>query len=140
MKKRHRMNFALTTLLLTLGAAGWLYADGGNNNEIRLRTRLAGAVTQGRTPEGNADFRSDNRGRMRLNVEVENLNLPAGTTLQVSIQHGATLTAAGTISLANSGFGELELNSQDGATVPAVTSGDMVVVANGGVTILAGVF
>jgi hypothetical protein len=38
------------------------------------------------------------------------------------------------------GGGELELNSQDGDTVPALVKGSMVTVANGGTTILAGVF
>jgi hypothetical protein len=68
-------------------------------------------------------------------VDVENVNLPDGTTLDVSV--GITLVGHITLKL---GFGELELNSQDGDTVPAVVKGNMVTVANGGTTILAGVF
>ena len=40
-----------------------------------------------------------------------------------------TQTLAGHITLNAFGAGELELNSQDGATVPAVVSGDMVIVS-----------
>jgi hypothetical protein len=34
----------------------------------------------------------------------------------------------------------LELDSQDGQTVPAIQSGDVITVMNGGAAILAGVF
>jgi hypothetical protein len=73
-------------------------------------------------------------------VEVENVNLKAGTVLDVSVQHGAVTTPVGHITLSALGAGELELNSQDGDTVPAVQSGDMVVVRNAGTPILAGTF
>ncbi len=81
MKTRRRT--VLAGLLLIVGTAGLVaeQGGGGQNNETRLRTRLTGAAIQGKTPEGNADFRSDQRGRTRLNVEVENVNLPTGTVL-----------------------------------------------------------
>jgi len=144
-KKALRIYGTVAVSLLFLGAANQAWADHGsqnsqNNTETRLRTRLSGGAMQGKTPEGNADFRSDSRGRMRLNVEVENVNLAAGTVLQVSVQHAGMTVAAGMITLQAGGFGELELNSQDGDTVPAVQSGDMIMVANGGTVILAGVF
>jgi hypothetical protein len=144
-KKVLGMYATVAVSLLFLGAANQAWADHGsqnsqNNTETRLRTRLSGAAVQGKTPEGNADFRSNSRGRTRLNVEVENVNLPAGTVLQVSVQHAGMTVAVGTITMTAGGFGELELNSQDGDTVPQVQSGDMIMVANGGMTILAGVF
>jgi hypothetical protein len=158
MKQRSLMQVNLASAMLLMGAIG-AYADhggsgnggpgnggpgnggsGNNNVEIRLRTKLSGAAIQGRTPSGSADFRSDSQGRTRLNVEVEDVNLPSGTVLTVAIQHGATVTTAGTITLATSAENELELNSQNGDTVPAVLAGDMVTVSNAGVTILAGVF
>jgi hypothetical protein len=120
--------------------------DGSNAGEVRLRAKLAGPAIQGapaiqnRTPEGSADFRIDHNGqRTRLNVEVEDVNLPGGTVLMVAIVHGGVSTAAGTITLSNNGFGELELESQNGAMVPAAQSGDMVTVSNGTITIVAGV-
>jgi hypothetical protein len=145
MKSVSRLRAALATVVLAAGAATIVVADNHNNdnsgnNKTRLRTRLAGAAIQGKTPEGNADFRSDSNNRMRLNVEVEHVNLPAGTSLDVSVQHGTSSQMVGHIMLSATGEGELELNSQDGATVPAVQSGDMVMVSNGGTAILTGVF
>jgi hypothetical protein len=141
MRKAERVFRALAIALLFISTANMVWADGGGKStETRLRTRLAGAAIQGKTPEGNADFRSDRRGRMHLNVEVEEVNLPAGTVLRVSVSHAGVPTAVGTITLSALGFGELELNSEDGDTVPAIVAGDMVVVSDGAVAILAGVF
>jgi hypothetical protein len=135
-----RIHVALTATLLLIGAVAAIADQGGQNNETRLKTRLAGSAVQAKTPEGSADFRSDSRGRSRLNVEVENVNLAAGTVLTVSVQDGITVTVVGTIKLSSFGGGELELDSQDGATVPALKKGDLVTVSNAGSRILAGAF
>lgn len=136
MNRSFRTHAALALALLAIGTASIAQADHGNNDKSRLRTRLAGAMIAGKTPEGNADFRSEtNKGRTEFKVEVENVNLPDGTTLDVSV--GIAVVGHITLKL---GGGELELNSQDGDTVPAVVTGNMVTVANGGTTILAGVF
>ena len=52
---------------------------------------------------------------------------------------GYTFTGAtvGTIALGSLGGGELELEAQNGALVPAIVSGDMVTVSNGAAVILA---
>ena len=143
MKRTSQFQAALTIAILALSATAIARADHGNQdnaNQTRLRTRLAGAAIQGKTPEGNADFRSDSRNRSRLTVEVENVNLPAGTVLDVALQHHGASQTVGQIKLSASGSGELDLESQDGDTVPTVQSGDMITVSNAGVTILAGVF
>ncbi len=144
------MGAGLAVLSLFM-SAGMLTAEdgkggggGGNNNnnasEVRLRTQLAGAAITGQTPSGHADFRLESsRNRSRLNVEVEHVNLQDGTMLDVAVVHAGVSTKVGTIKL-KLGFGELELNSQDGDTVPAVVSGDMVTVSNAGSPILSGVF
>ena len=145
----------VTVGLLAIGAAGFALADhgGGSNSggktgsggpassQIRLKTRLAGAAIDGITPEGEAEFRSNpSRGRSSLKVEAEHVNLPAGTVLTVALQHGTVSTAIGQITLNAFGSGELELDSQDGDTVPAVQKGDTVSISNGAVAILVGVF
>jgi hypothetical protein len=141
---------ALATAFLVTVAAGYVYADDGNkgqncnncnnnNAQVRLRTNLAGAAISGKKPEGNADFRMDN-GRTRLKVEVENVNLPAGTVLTVVVSHAGVATTAGTITLNNLGEDELELDSQHGDTVPTIVSGDMIMVMNSTAVILAGAF
>lgn len=140
MNKISRLQALLTIGVLAVGVTSVALGDDGNNTEVRLRTRLAGAAINGKTPEGNAEFRSESSGRTRFKVEVENVNLAAGTTLNVSVQHGATTTLAGHITLDAFGFGELELDSQDGDVVPPVVKGDMVIVSNGATPILSGVF
>ena len=143
MKRSLRWKATLAALIMVLGSAEIVRADHGdqnNNNEVRLKTRLAGAAIQGKTPEGSAEFRSDQRGRTKFMVEVENINLPAGTVLDVAVQHNGASQTVGQIKLSAAGSGELELESQDGDTVPAVQAGDMVTVSNAGTTILAGVF
>jgi hypothetical protein len=123
------------------GPSGGNGGNGGNNAaQVRLRTKLAGGAIAGKRPEGNADFRSE-QGRTRLSVEVENVNLPDGTVLTVSVQHGTVITVVGTITLNSaSPENELELDSQHGDTVPAIVAGDMATVANGAAVILAGAF
>jgi hypothetical protein len=111
----------------------------GNGTQVRLRTNLAGAAIAGKKPEGNADFRSDGT-RMRLNVEVENVNVGAGTVLTVHVTlPGSVATTVGSITLRAAAENELEIDSQNGV-VPAIVSGTMITVLNGTTVILAGVF
>ncbi len=139
MRQIFRIYASLFTALLMIGAANTVYADGDAHNGTQLKTRLAGAAIQGKTPEGSARFHSDARG-MRLTVEVEHVNLPAGTNLGVGVSHAGVSTSIGTITLSISGEGELELDTRHGDTVPALVKGDIVTVSNGGAAILAGAF
>jgi len=136
MNRLFRTHAALALALFALGTASVALADHGNKDQTRLKTRLAGAAIAGKTPEGSAEFRTDSsKGRTELKVEVENVNLPDGTKLDVSVAG----TVIGQITL-KLGEGELELNSQDGEPVPAVVKGNTVTVANAGATVLAGAF
>lgn len=129
---------AVSALMLSMLLAGVVGTVLARDTEARLRTRLSGAAIAGKIPEGSADFRQDtSRNRTRLQVEVENVNLPAGTVLTVMLNN---TTKAGTITLGALGFGELELDSQAGDAVPAVTTGTTITVLNGTNAILAGVF
>ncbi len=106
--------------------------------ETRMRTALTGGAIAGMTPSGHADFRGiAAQGRARLNVEVEDVNLAAGTKLDVYVS--GALVGSITVSAAPVRGGELELNSQDGAIVPAVKPGALVVVQNGESAIVSGV-
>ncbi len=135
---------AVLSLFMTMGNAN---ADngkggGGNNNgdDVRQRTQMAGAAIGNETPSGHADFRARaSRNRTSLNVEVQDVALADGTTLSVSIVHAGATTMVGSLKL-KLGRGELELNSQDGDTVPAIATGDMVIVSSSGTAILTGVF
>jgi hypothetical protein len=142
MQNQLRRNVFLAPVLLFTTLVYPVMADHGGTSQpsqTRLRTNLTGAAIQGRTPEGHAEFRSENS-RIRLDVEVENVNLPAGTVLTVTIQHGATSSSVGTITLSANGESELELESDHGAVLPAIMQGDIVSVSAAGTTIMAGVF
>src|SRR5690349_21546858 len=118
MKKAFRFHAVLAAAILALAVTHNVRADHGGNNqtqETRLRARLTGQAIQGVTPEGSGDFRSETS-RTRLQVEVEHVNLPAGTVLTVSLQSGVNAPVQiGTIKLSATGFGELELDSDHGA-------------------------
>lgn len=107
------------------------------NGELRVRIPLTGASISGMMPQGHADFRRRPDGR-RLNVEIQDVNLPAGTTFRVLVNN----TSIGQIVLNSFFRGELELNTNDGHSVPVVTNGTTVAVVNNttGATIVAGVF
>jgi hypothetical protein len=108
-------------------------APGG---EVRIESRLAGAPIGGLTPTGHAKFRSRG-GNLNFEVEVEKVNLPAGTILNVFVDgvKVGELTIAGTLE------NEFELESERGQFVPNVTNTSTVVVSNAtGQTILSGVF
>jgi hypothetical protein len=142
MNRLSRMQAVCAAALLVFGISSIARADGdnNNNNSVRLRARMTGQATQTSNPEGNADFRIDGT-RTRLQVEVEHANLPAGTVLVVMLQHGtAAPLQVGMITLSANGSGELELDSQDGAIVPAVQVGDVASVTSSGAAILAGAF
>jgi len=107
------------------------------NGEIRLESRLAGAAIDGLLPKGHAKFRSRANGRRDLNVEVEKVNLPAGTVLNVLVDNANV----GQITLSSTLENELELESEHGAIVPNITTTSTVVVTDAqGKTILSGVF
>lgn len=133
-----RMAYAALSLLLV--AAMMTGTASARDDETRLRTRLSGAAIGGEAPSGNAEFRMEAaRQRTRLKVEVEDVNLPAGTKLQVVLDHAGVKTLIGEIVLDAFGFGELELNSQDGDNLPAVKKGDIIIVLHDASAILSGV-
>ena len=104
--------------------------------EVRVEARLAGAAINGLTPKGHAKFRSRN-GEREFEVEVEKVNLPAGTVLSVLVDG----VKVGELQLAATLEGELELESERGTSVPAVTGASTVVVTNAqGQTVLSGTF
>ena len=139
MREIYRPLLLLMVLFASLLATGGSFqaaADGGA--EIRLRTALSGAAIGGVVPSGHADFRS-RTGRTSLVVEVEHVNLANGTVLGVFVTPlGGVETKVGSITL-NLGFGELDLDSQNGDFIPAgVGSGTIVTVKNGTAPILSG--
>jgi hypothetical protein len=104
--------------------------------ELRIESRLAGAPVNGLTPTGHARYRVRGTSR-KLNVEVERLNLPAGTQLNVFVDS----LLVGTLTLGPRLEAELERHTNDGQFVPQVTTATRVVVTDAaGRTLVSGGF
>ncbi|HEX8476007.1 MAG TPA: hypothetical protein VF666_18555 [Pyrinomonadaceae bacterium] len=105
-------------------------------NDVRIRAELVGAPFNGQSPRAEVEYRAEG-GERRLEIEVENVNLPSGTLLNVLVDN----VQIGTIRLEGGGKGELELRTDNGQFVPLVNSRSRVVIATqGGVTLVAGAF
>jgi hypothetical protein len=132
--KRAALAFvALLATLAALAAAPALASD----DETIINAGLSGAAINGQTPEGKAVFRQRPGNDLKLEVEVQDVNLPAGTVLNVFVgsQQVATLT------LNTLRAGEVELETERGQAVPAVTNGTTVAVRNqSGANIVTGAF
>src|SRR5215472_10260399 len=101
-----------------------------------LQAPLSGPAISGVTPKGEAEFQVLADSSRKLEVEVEDVNLTDGTTLNVLIDG----SQVGTLTLMGH-RGELELKARDGQTVPPVVGGAQVMVTDqAGQTILSGIF
>ncbi len=126
--------------LLTLFLVPLSTAFARNPNIVHLKTKLSGAAINSVEPEGSANYHV-NQNVSVFTVEVENVNLAEGTVLGVFVESAGVRTSVGEITLEEGGAGELSLNSRAGDTVPAIQSGDIVIVATtDGSAILSGVF
>ncbi|MDX1981184.1 MAG: hypothetical protein SFV51_13010 [Bryobacteraceae bacterium] len=129
---------ALSSMFLA-GSAGLFLATevqpayaGSGGNELRIQTRLTGGALNGMTPSGSSRFRARG-GNSDFSVEVEDVNLPDGTLLTVTVGG----RAAGSIRLALRG-GEIDVNTRDGDSVPQAAAGEVVVVSGPSGAILSG--
>jgi hypothetical protein len=107
------------------------------NDETRIESLLAGAAINGLQPKGHAEFRFRADGRRHLKVEIEKVNLPVGSVLNVLIDN----VNIGQIVVSSMLENELELESEHGAVVPTITTTSTAVVSDAQArTILSGVF
>lgn len=122
----------VTGLALAL-AGGVVHASG---DEVIVTTFLSGAAMGGQIPKGEARHRSRPDGS-DFRVQVENVSLPAGTSLNVFV-NGSRI---GALVINSFRQGELERNTNDGQLVPAINAGTPVVVKTAaGATIVSGSF
>ena len=93
----------------------------GGGNRLRLEARLSG---EGTPASGKAKFEA--RGtRLRLSVEVEDfITAPGVAVIDVA---GHTYT----VNLSAAGFGDLNLDTENGQAVPDLSGGGTVVVTSG---------
>jgi len=134
------LSLALTGIAAAEGHDG--HGNGGgpkqSDDNDRVRARLNGPAISGEKPSGTAVSRSHD-GTNVFRVEVEDVNLPDGTILNVVLIHEGNRMRAGELKLMN-GTGELDLRARDGDQVPKAESGDTVVVRHDQMNVLAGVF
>lgn len=127
MRRRFIYALAATTAIWAAGV-----------DDVRLRTRLTGGAVGGMTPSGQAEFRArpSNGADRSFSVEVEDVNLPAGTVLEVQING----RSAGrlTISPAPVRGGELELRSSDGDLTPELRAGDLITICSDKGVVMSG--
>ena len=111
------------------------YSDGGDGGtQVDLRATLSGSAINRIVPEGQAEFKSDGT-RREFRTDVQNVNLRDGTVLTVNVN----THALGKITLSG-GQGELELRTDNGQSVPAISKGAKVTVTkSSGAAILMGV-
>ncbi|HEY6047244.1 MAG TPA: Calx-beta domain-containing protein, partial [Pyrinomonadaceae bacterium] len=106
-------------------------------NEVLFRASLAGPAIHGEVPHGSAKHVTKFNGDREIEVEVEEVNLPANTVLNVFV-NGANI---GSLVINRFQRGALEFETEDGHAVPAVSAGTTVDVRNqAGAVIVSGVF
>ena len=106
------------------------------DDEVIVQTFLSGPTLNGLHPSGVAEHRTRPDGS-RFKVQVEDVNLPAGTVLNVLV-NGANI---GTLTINTFRQGEIERNTNDGQAVPNITTGTTVaVVTQSGSTVASGAF
>jgi hypothetical protein len=111
---------------------------GAKAGDTRIRCDLTGPDINGVPVMGGADFRTrSNPPRIKFLAEACGINLPAGTELDVLVDHHMV----GTMMLDNNGRGCFLLDSSVGDLVPRCGGGTQVEVRDGdGNTILSGRF
>ena len=136
------MRIKRTLIALTLTVATGLALAIANvkvnagDDEVIVTAFLSGAALNGQFPKGDARHRSRPDGR-DFRVQVENVNLPAGTALNVFV-NGARI---GALTINTFRQGELERNTNDGHVVPVIGDGTTVAVKTAaGSTVASGRF
>ncbi len=102
---------------------------------ILVRTANLSSPTGSINPHGTAQYEVYANGNREMEVEFEDVNLPAGTKLSIIVD-GSSI---GQIVLSADQRGRLDLRTQDGQTVPVTNDGSVVQVQNGSTVLIAGV-
>ena len=143
MKKENRKNRQLFKIvLLALALAGWasipMLNRGVKAGGVPILVRTANLVspTGSVNPHGAAVYQLYADGQRELEVEIEDVNLSAGTSLTATVNG----TTVGQVILGIDGRGRLKLRSEDGQTVPVINDGDTATVKNGSTILVSGVF
>jgi hypothetical protein len=108
----------------------------GSGVPILVRSAVLTAVGGGANPHGAATYEVYSDGQRELEVEIEDLNLAAGTVVTAFIDG----SSVGQMTLGIDHRGRLRLRTQDGQTVPNVNDGSTADVRNGQSILVTGIF
>jgi hypothetical protein len=117
-----KIRLASLTVMLVLGVIGSAWAQ-----QVRLSARQ-NKIVNGIEAELRGDYRASGSPQ-RLNSELDNINVPVGTPIAFClVQNGVkTLLGVGQVTLVGGvPTATVELNVNDGDTVPTVSAGDVL--------------
>jgi hypothetical protein len=117
-----KIRLAGLTMMLVLGVMSSAWAQ-----QVRLGARK-NKIINGIEAELRGDYRA-NGSPQRLNSELDNINVPVGTSIAFCLlQNGVkTLLGVGQVTLVGGiPTATVELNVNDGDTVPTVNAGDVL--------------
>src|SRR5579862_3532392 len=114
----------LFALIAFLGGA-LLSAPARAATPVSLGARLTGPAINNIAPDGHTYYHLTKNGRGLFDIEVENVDLPDGTTLNVN-WNGAPFTSV----VLQSGEVLWRMDSKVGDTIPAMKAGDVISVTD----------
>ena len=143
MKRNFKKNRHLISVVIAVVAvAGWVSipflnrgAAAATGVPILVRTAFLASPTGSVNPHGSAEYDVYSDGNRELEVEIEDVNLPAGTSLDAIVDGNNV----GQIILLADRSGKLRLKTELGQTVPVTNDGSTVAVRNGSTVLVAGV-
>lgn len=100
-----------------------------------IRTAILSSPTGAVNPHGNATWQLYPSGNREIEIEIEDVNLAAGTSLDTVVNGNPT----GQIIVDSRNRGKLKLRTDDGQAVPMTDDGTPVSVKNGDLTLISGV-
>ncbi len=136
-RNRHSGKIAVVVLALSAWLAiPFVTGDAQTAGGVPILVRTANLVspTGSINPHGNAEYQLYANGHREIEVEIEDVNLAAGTPLDAVVD-GNTI---GQIILAADRRGRLKLRTEDGQNVPVTNDGSTVEVRNGGTLLVSG--
>lgn len=142
--KKHRSLLARSWKALAIAAAVAAWAsiplfsgsvEAGGGVPILVRTAFLASPTGSVNPHGAAEYQLYANGHRELEVEIEDVSLPAGTALAAIVDGNSV----GSIILAADQRGRLKLRTEDGQNVPVTNDGSTVEVRNGASVLVAGI-
>ncbi|MEJ7849412.1 MAG: FG-GAP-like repeat-containing protein [Pyrinomonadaceae bacterium] len=143
MKNNYKFRHALKITFMLLAIAGWVSiplltnrAQAGDSIPILTRIARMASPTGSINPHGHAEYELYENGGRELEVEIEDVNIAAGTVLTAFVDGNSV----GQIILESDQRGRLKLRTADGQSVPVTNDGSTVQVRNGGTVLVAGVF